>query len=172
MLRQGRFTGTNQAWAPRQEEISLLWDGFQGLQLSLFTDNKGYINLEDGGGRFQGTGVVGMFHLHEKEFQVLAGHVFKGRLCGYLNGGGGRGHKDLFSVACRPSTRRKQSLLLPVSRWDFFQVWIHLDLTLAPDPFHHYRSHSTPLKPWHTCPTPKSNLPNQEVYWVAYKSVD
>ena len=53
-----------------------------------------------------GPEVLGMLHLHEEEFQVLAGHVLIGReevrpvtlacwLCDYLQGGEGRGSHSL-----------------------------------------------------------------------------
>lgn len=73
------------------------------------------------------TKMLGMFHLHEEEFQGLAGHFLIGReevkpvifvpgLSDYLNGGESRICKAKFTVAHRSRTGRERFLLQPVSR--------------------------------------------------------
>ena len=88
-------------------------------------------------------GVLGMLHLHEEEFQVLAGYVLIGREevkpiiwpPGYMT---------ISRVAkvgvirltcfgkCRPRARTKE----PYSCWfqdEIFRVWTHFNLSLVPD---------------------------------------
>lgn len=90
--------------------------------------------------------VLGMLHLHKGEFQVLAGHVLTGReevkpaiwTPNYMTTLTvvGLGVAKLYTLEhAGTRTGRDQSLVLLVSRREFFRVWTCLDITFAPDLF-------------------------------------
>lgn len=88
--------------------------------------------------------VLGMFHLPEKEFQVLAGRVLKGREeakpalwpPGYLATSRVAEVgvvESLCTRTCRLTGRREQTVLPLVGSGQDFRVCTHHNLTLAPD---------------------------------------